>query len=447
MNSGTRKMLAQLMERCRKDGGKVKKFPLSRDEYAIDWLSREGYLWSPQEPIRLSGGTIYRDIMPTEKAYQWEQAEKDQRQTVEHQAAEVKHEIDEVLERSQSMQNVVAKLEEEALRIGEAWCGSSMGEHADMYYADLQRIPSDALWDSEFGMHDGYGMNNTREQWEKRTAVEIKELIYRHGDTTEAEASRYADSLLEAFESAEGKLQVCLEEAQGEMQEATRVRLIENIEKQRGSLTTANDEASKMAHGYMPAMSRDARNFSMGVRVAGHFQILGGVRATQSLHYGVQKLREYAETLERAARRYKTKREGEAMAGSKVFIGHGHSDTWRAVKDYVTEDLGMEIEEFEQEGVAGLQIKDRLEKMFLNARWAILVVTADEADDGNPRANVIHEIGYAQGRLGWEQAIVLLENGCELPSNLNGTIYLPFDRNHVKQVFADLKKRLCENRS
>ncbi len=447
MNSGTRKALAQLMERCRKDGGKVKNFSPSQDGHEIDWLIHEGYLWSPQKPVRAFEGTVYMDIMPTEKAYRWEQDEKDRRQTAEHQAAEVKHEIDEVLQRSQPMQNVMAKLEEEACRIGEAWCGSSLGEHADVYYADLQRVPDDALWDSEFGMHDGYGMNKRRGRWEKRTAVEIKELIYRHGNTAETEVSRYADSLLEAFDSAEGKLQVCLEEAQREMQEATRIRLIENIEKQRGSLTTADHEASKMAHGYMPAGSRDARNALIGMKVAGHFQILGGIRAAQILYYSVQKLREYAETLEKAARRYKTKREGAAMAGSKVFIGHGHSDTWRAVKDYVTEELGMEIEEFEQEGVAGLQIKDRLEKMFQNAKWAILVVTADEADNGNPRGNVIHELGYAQGRLGWEQAIVLLENGCNIPSNLSGTIFLPFDRNKVKQVFADLKKRLCGNRS
>lgn len=94
MNSGTRKVLAQLMERCRKNGGKVKKFPLSRGEYAIDWLIHEGYLCSLQEPVRTFEGTVYMDIMPTEKAYRWEQAEKDQRQTVEHQAAEVEHEID-----------------------------------------------------------------------------------------------------------------------------------------------------------------------------------------------------------------------------------------------------------------------------------------------------------------------------------------------------------------
>ena len=225
MNSETKEVLMKFMELCQKHGGRMSNFSPSQAEYEIDWLINEGYLWSPQNPVRTFEGTAYMNIMPTEKAYRWEQAEKDQRQTVEHQA-----------------------------------------------------------------------------------------------------------------------------------------------------------------------------------------------------------------------------REEEAMAGSKVFIGHGRSDTWRAVKDYMTEELGMEIEEFEQEGVAGLQIKDRLEKMFQNAKWAILVVTADEADRGTPRANVFHEIGYAQGRLGWEQAIVLLEKGCEIPSNINGTIYLPFDRGQVKQVFADLKKRLCGSR-
>ena len=130
------------------------------------------------------------------------------------------------------------------------------------------------------------------------------------------------------------------------------------------------------------------------------------------------------------------------MRGPKVFIGHGHSDTWRAVKDFVERELGLEIEEFERESVVGRQIKDRLEEMLQNAGWAILVATHDDSSGREPRLNVIHELGFAQGRLGWENAIILLEKGCQLPSNLEGTIYLEFESGQVKQVFYDLGKRL-----
>ena len=47
---------------------------------------------------------------------------------------------------------------------------------------------------------------------------------------------------------------------------------------------------------------------------------------------------------------------------------------------------------------------------------AFLVLTAeDEQTDGtlHARENVIHEAGLFQGRLGFEKAIILLEEGCQ----------------------------------
>ena len=131
------------------------------------------------------------------------------------------------------------------------------------------------------------------------------------------------------------------------------------------------------------------------------------------------------------------------MHGSKVFIGHdGSSQAWRAVKDHL-EAKGFTVEEFERTGVAGRQVKDRLEEMMEDAGWAVLVITARDTEYGTPSGNVIHEIGYAQGRLGWEKAIILLQEGCQLPSNLSGTVRLGFKGENMKSVFADLEKALC----
>ncbi|MBK7326596.1 MAG: nucleotide-binding protein [Propionivibrio sp.] len=51
------------------------------------------------------------------------------------------------------------------------------------------------------------------------------------------------------------------------------------------------------------------------------------------------------------------------------------------------------------------------------------------------RANVIHEVGLFQGRLGMRKAIVLLEEGCHEFSNIHGLSHIPFSRGQVFSTF------------
>ena len=64
-----------------------------------------------------------------------------------------------------------------------------------------------------------------------------------------------------------------------------------------------------------------------------------------------------------------------------------------------------------------------------SADVALLVLTAeDEQADGRKvaRLNVVHEVGLFQGRLGFERAIVLLKDGCEEFSNIEGLSQIRF---------------------
>jgi predicted nucleotide-binding protein len=130
---------------------------------------------------------------------------------------------------------------------------------------------------------------------------------------------------------------------------------------------------------------------------------------------------------------------------SKVFIGHGHSQVWRELKDFLQDRLGLRCEEFNSESAAGTSTTSRLEAMMDKANFAFVIMTAeDERVDGtlHARENVIHEAGLFQGRLGFKRSIILKEEGCQELSNIRGLTHIPFPRNRISAAFEDIRKVL-----
>jgi len=83
--------------------------------------------------------------------------------------------------------------------------------------------------------------------------------------------------------------------------------------------------------------------------------------------------------------------------------------------------------------------------MLDDSAFAFLVMTAEEeTPEGakRARANVIHEAGLFQGRLGFERAIVLLEDGCEGFSNIAGLTWIPFPPGRIEAAFEDVRRVL-----
>lgn len=124
-----------------------------------------------------------------------------------------------------------------------------------------------------------------------------------------------------------------------------------------------------------------------------------------------------------------------------IFVGHGQSQLWRDLKDHLQEKHGHMIEAYETGARAGHSIRDILEEMAAKSSFAILVMTAeDEQADGGHRArqNVIHEAGLFQGRLGFARAIMLLEEGVEEFSNVQGVQYIRFARGNIKETYGEI---------
>ncbi|MYC77325.1 hypothetical protein F4X10_16300, partial [Candidatus Poribacteria bacterium] len=129
----------------------------------------------------------------------------------------------------------------------------------------------------------------------------------------------------------------------------------------------------------------------------------------------------------------------------KYFIGHGRSPVWRELKDFLENRLGLPYEEFNRIPQAGNTTSDRLKEMLESCYMAFLIMTGEDehADDTlHARSNVIHEIGLFQAQLGYERAIILREEGCEIFSNIDGVGYIPFPKGNIKAAFEDIREVL-----
>jgi hypothetical protein len=130
---------------------------------------------------------------------------------------------------------------------------------------------------------------------------------------------------------------------------------------------------------------------------------------------------------------------------SKIFIGHGSSHVWKDLGDFLTTRLHLDWIEFNRTPVAGFTTKERLEAMLAEASFAFLVLTAeDQQPDGTFRAreNVVHELGLFQGRLGFNRAIILLEERCSEFSNITGLVQIRFPKDKIRAASEEIRQVL-----
>ncbi len=124
-----------------------------------------------------------------------------------------------------------------------------------------------------------------------------------------------------------------------------------------------------------------------------------------------------------------------------IFLGHGRSNQWRDLKDHLQDKHGYKIEAYEVGARAGHTIRDILDEMLTKSSFALLVMTGEDKDEhGNIRAreNVVHEIGLFQGKLGFPRAIVLMEEGTNEFSNIQGIQQIRFSKNNIKETFGEV---------
>lgn len=129
----------------------------------------------------------------------------------------------------------------------------------------------------------------------------------------------------------------------------------------------------------------------------------------------------------------------------RVFITHGNTDEWRKVQPFIEKDVKLETIELAQEYNGGQTIIEKLIANGDRCDSAVIVMTGDDVGgDGKPRAreNVMHEIGFFQGRYGRGRVILLHEEGVNIPSNLFGVVYSAFPKGTVEASFHLLQREL-----
>lgn len=122
-------------------------------------------------------------------------------------------------------------------------------------------------------------------------------------------------------------------------------------------------------------------------------------------------------------------------ASNKVFVVHGHDDaSKKAVESFLTK-LKLEPIILHDKANAGKTLIEKIEH-HANVAFTIVLLTPDDlgksqasSEELAPRArqNVILEQGYFIGKLGRSRVCALHKAGVELPSDMNGVLYVPLD--------------------
>jgi hypothetical protein len=132
----------------------------------------------------------------------------------------------------------------------------------------------------------------------------------------------------------------------------------------------------------------------------------------------------------------------------RVFITHGHGLVWREVADFIEKECNpkLPILELASRANKGRTIIEKLDEEAAFCSYAVVIMTGDDlTDDEEVRAreNVVHEIGFFQGRYGRRRVCLLHEEGVNIPSNLSGVAYCSFPKSKASAAFIELQRDLA----
>jgi predicted nucleotide-binding protein len=323
-----------------------------------------------------------------------------------------------------------------------AFSGSWQGYHSRVYYQNFQRPPPGAHFSQEWGLRGNeFRRLGSKGEWKE----------YDYEFVRNAVLQRAGNPDLQKVEDAERESKLVLQQS---------IDTLDSILVSR--LSSGEDDilrrCQKELENYGPRTSQEILE---AVRPSGQIMtrdmIAVGQRTQVPPHIAVQlealsalhifaSCKLVAKVAKKVASHLKRNLPTAAQGkGRFVFIGHGGDPTWKDLKDFLNERLDLRWDEFNRVPVAGMSNKERLTDMLNNASFAFLVLTAeDERSDGviQARENVLHETGLFQGKLGFNRAIILLEDGCNEFTNIAGLGQIRFAKGQLSARFEEIRRVL-----
>lgn len=320
--------------------------------------------------------------------------------------------------------------------VKKAHSGSWIGYHANVYQNELEHSLG-AYFDHRWGFE-----GERAGEWTEYDPDTVKRFI-----TSQSGSYDFSSIVQKAAEF----------EDQFEELKSTAISIIETylVGKDDAFLARKRDEielikplsASDLVQLYRPNQTgcSDSRALNSGYVVPPHVEMTAELNSLLTVFSSAKqmksKLGQAASHLERLSGAVRVRE----RIGTNVAIGHGRSPLWRELKDFIKDRMSLPFDEFNRVPVAGMTNTARLIEMLDAAAVAFLVMTAeDETKEGKAQArmNVIHEVGLFQGRLGFTKAIILLEEGCEEFSNVQGLGQIRFPVGNIKATFEEVREVL-----
>lgn len=338
---------------------------------------------------------------------------------------------------------ITKRLMEAIDSVGEAWSGGWVGYHASVYTVGLRPRRPGEHFDTGWGDMDAYS-NRTSGEWAEYGYDDIyKEILRRAGNANCAPIEEAATNAKRVFVESRLDLLTTFDAVRS----TTSDPVLDDLRAKAEKLAT-HHSASDLLSAIVPRqhMTRDMRAIQGGIQAPLHLRVQAWLMEQCSYGQQASSLAEIARYASRYLQKAK-KMKGRTVAKKEgpIFIGHGRSPAWRDLKDFLVDRLRLEYEEFNRTPVAGRSNKERLLEMLDTCCFAFLVMTGeDEQPDGRVQArmNVIHEAGLFQGRYGFERAIVLLEDGCEEFSNINGVGQIRFPKGNIMAASEEVRRVL-----
>ncbi len=335
-------------------------------------------------------------------------------------------------------------LEDAANEAGRAWSGSWLGYHSRVYYADLEPVPPGARFSIEWGLKELFANEGTVGHWGEYDFDSLVAEIQQKAKINDIEAlETSSEEIAGEFDDAQAAiLSILTPVVSAHESDKFLTNLLEKIQKEK--VFSQND----FIRAFRPngqQMSRDMVAIQAGLETPPHFLVLAKMGAIKSPYTSCKNLAKWARRAASHVENLTKKEITSERIGTNIFIGHGGSKVWRDLKDFVQDRLHLPYDEFNRVPVAGFTNIARLSEMLDNAAVAFIVLTAeDEQADGkmHARMNVIHEAGLFQGRLGFEKAILLLEEGCEEFSNVQGLGQIRFPAGDISAKFEEIRRVL-----